>query len=61
MRLPWDAIDAEIERARSGDLPLLDDTALKDRFQQFMQMARELLADFREVEQNFRSLDRRMR
>ena len=54
-------IDAEIERARSGDLPLLDDTALKDRFQQFMQMAQELLADFREVEQNFRSLDRRTR
>ena len=56
-----DAIDAEIERVRSGDLPLLDDTALKDRFQQFMQMAREILTDFREVEQNFRSLDRRMR
>ena len=54
-------IDAEIERVRSGDLPLLDDTALKDRFQQFMQMAQELLADFREVEQNFRSLDRRTR
>ena len=61
LRRRRDAIDAEIERARSGDLPLLDDTALKDRFQQFMQMARELLADFREVEQNFRSLDRRMR
>ena len=56
-----DALEAEIERVRSGDLPLLDDTALKDRFQQFMQMARELLADFREVEQNFRALDRRMR
>ncbi len=54
-------IDAEIERVRSGDLPLLDDTALKDRFQQFMQMAQDLLADFREVEQNFRSLDRRTR
>ena len=26
-----------------------------------MQMAREILADFREVEQNFRTLDRRMR
>ena len=56
-----DAIDAEIERARAGDLPLLDDTALKDRFQQFTQMAREVLTDFREVEQNFRSLDRTMR
>jgi len=45
----------------SGDVPLLDDTALKDRFQQFMQGARELLADFREVEHNFRLLDRRVR
>ena len=61
LRRRRDEIDAEIERVRSGDLPLLDDTALKDRFQQFMQMAQELLADFREVEQNFRSLDRRTR
>ena len=54
-------LDAEIERARAGDIPLLDDTALKDRFQQFAQIARELLTDFREVEQNFRILDRRVR
>lgn len=56
-----DEIDAEIERVLSGDVPLLDDTALKDRFQQFMQLARELLTDFREVEHNFRLLDRRVR
>jgi len=56
-----DAIDAEIARVRSGDVPLLDDAALKDRFQQFMQGARALLADFREVEHNFRQLDRRVR
>jgi hypothetical protein len=34
---------------------------LKDRFQQFLQLARELLADFREVENNFRRLDRQVR
>ena len=56
-----DGIDAEINRIRSGDIPLLDDTALKDRFQQFLQLARELLTDFREVEQNFRTLDRQVR
>lgn len=56
-----DEIDAEIARVNAGDLPLLDDTALKDRFQQFMQLARDLLTDFREVEQNFRMLDRRVR
>jgi len=56
-----DEIDSEIARVVAGDMPLLDDTALKDRFQQFMQMARELLTDFREVEHNFRGLDRRVR
>ncbi|MEY4506568.1 MAG: hypothetical protein RL297_1146 [Pseudomonadota bacterium] len=54
-------IDAEIARVQSGDVPLLDDTAVKDRFQQFTQGARELLTDFREVEYNFRQLDRRVR
>ena len=56
-----DDIDAEIARVRSGDLPLLGDTALKERFTQFATLARELLADFREVEHNFRGLDRRVR
>ena len=56
-----DALDAEIERVQAGDLPLLGDTALKERFAQFTGLARELLADFREVEHNFRGLDRRVR
>lgn len=56
-----DAIDAEIARVLEGDMSLLDDTALKDRFQQFTGLARELLADFREVEHNFRALDRTVR
>jgi flagellar motility protein MotE (MotC chaperone) len=56
-----DEIDAEIAQVIAGDVPLLDDTAVKDRFQQFMQLARELLTDFREVESNFRQLDRRVR
>jgi flagellar motility protein MotE (MotC chaperone) len=56
-----DEIDAEIARVLGGDIAVLDDTALKDRFLQFMQGARELLADFREVEHNFRQLDRRVR
>lgn len=56
-----DEIDSEMARIEAGDISLLDDTALKDRFQQFLQLARELLADFREVEHNFRSLDRQVR
>lgn len=54
-------IDAEIARVQAGDAPLLNDTALKERFTQFAGLARELLADFREVENNFRGLDRRVR
>jgi len=61
LRKRRDEIDAEIARVQSGDVPLMDGTALKDRFQQFMQLARELLTDFREVEHNFRLLDRRVR
>lgn len=56
-----DEITAEIERIKSGKLSLLDDTAVRDRFQQFSSMARELLSDFREVEYNFRALDRDVR
>ena len=56
-----DEIDAEIARVVGGELPLLDDTALKERFQQFTGLARELLTDFREVEHNFRGLDRKVR
>jgi len=56
-----DDIDEEIARAQTGDIALLDATELKDRFQQFITLARELLTDFREVEQNFRGLDRRVR
>ena len=56
-----DEIDAEIERVRSGNVPLMDDTAIKDRFLQFQQLARELLSDFRQVEHNFRQLDRSVR
>lgn len=54
-------IDAEIARILAGGIPLLDDTGLKDRFEQFLQLARELLTDFREEEHNFRTLDRRVR
>ena len=42
-------------------MPMLDETAVRDRYQQFAGTARELLADFREVEDNFRKLDRQLR
>jgi hypothetical protein len=61
LRKRRDDIDAEITRIADGYIPMLDDTGLKDRFQQFTALARELLTDFREVEHNFRGLDRRVR
>lgn len=54
-------IDQQIAALDSGHLPLLDDTSIRDRFQQFTALARELLSDFREVEDNFRKLDRETR
>jgi flagellar motility protein MotE (MotC chaperone) len=56
-----DDIEREIARVRAGEIALLDDTALRDRFQQVSSTARELLSDFREVEHNFRQLDLQVR
>jgi hypothetical protein len=55
------AFEAEIAQIRKGNIPLLDPTQIKDRFQQIAATARSLLSDFRAVEQNFRSLDRAVR
>jgi uncharacterized protein DUF3375 len=55
------AIEREIRQIRKGDLPLLDATQVKDRFLQMEATARGLLGDFRQVEQNFRTLDRAVR
>jgi flagellar motility protein MotE (MotC chaperone) len=54
-------IDDEITRIESGNLTMLDSSGVRDRYQQFSATARELLADFREVEENFRKLDRQLR
>jgi len=56
-----DAIEVELADARRGHFAVLDDTALRERYQQFSSTARELLSDFREVEENFRALDRSAR
>ncbi|MCY7300223.1 MAG: DUF3375 family protein [Ilumatobacteraceae bacterium] len=37
---------AEIEQVRQGNLEVIDDRVLKERFHQFVSLARELLADF---------------
>ncbi|HLK81477.1 MAG TPA: DUF3375 domain-containing protein [Xanthobacteraceae bacterium] len=54
-------IDQEIAQIRDGALYVLDATRIKERFSNIAAMARGLLSDFREVEQNFRDLDRAIR
>ena len=54
-------IDSEIDNIRNGDVSRMSDTALKDRIQQVESTARDLLRDFREVENNFRQLDKEVR
>ena len=47
--------------SKQAELPLLEPAGVRDRYQQFTTTARELLSDFREVEENFRRLDRAAR
>ncbi len=54
-------IEAEVARIRKGEIDLMDTTQLKERFYQMGETARALLSDFRQVEQNFRDLDRQVR
>ncbi len=54
-------LEQEISRVKTGKVELLDDTQVKERIWQAMTIAREIMSDFRAVEQNFRDLDRSMR
>lgn len=54
-------IDAEVEAIRAGRMLLMDPTQVRERFLQAVDTARALLSDFRQVEQNFRDLDREVR
>lgn len=61
LRRRRDEINAQIARAEAGHVDVLGSAARRDRYQQFARTARELLADFRQVEENFRHLDRQLR
>lgn len=56
-----DTLDREIEEIRAGRMALMDETQLRERFLQMADTARGLLGDFRQLEQNFRDLDRQVR
>ncbi len=54
-------LDAEIEQVRAGRLSLMEPARLREWFLQAADTAHALLADFRQVEENFRNLDRQVR
>jgi hypothetical protein len=55
------AIEAEIARLREGRLPPRDGTRIREQYLQAEETARGLLFDFRQIEENFRKLDRNTR
>jgi hypothetical protein len=54
-------IDREIERISKGEVAVYDETQVRERFAQAISIARDIQADFRAVEENFRKLDRVLR
>jgi cell division protein ZapA (FtsZ GTPase activity inhibitor) len=56
-----DGIDAEMQRIRDGNIRVMTGPEALDHLQQLTALAKDLLSDFREVEQNFSKLDRQVR
>lgn len=54
-------IEVEIAKVREGILDTYDSRQVKERFVQIQETAQSLISDFRQVEHNFRTLDREMR
>lgn len=54
-------IEQEIEDVKHGKMDVLDDRQIKEQYFLIEETAKNLLADFKQVEQNFRDLDRRFR
>lgn len=54
-------IEAEIENVKMGKMEVLDDRQIKEQYFLIEETAKNLLADFRQVEQNFRDIDRSFR
>ena len=50
-----------MQRIRDGNIRVMTAPEALDHFQQLTTLAKDLLSDFREVEQNFRKLDRQVR
>lgn len=61
LRRRRDELDDDIARVAAGESAPLDPLEMLDRYQHLAGTARELLADFRAVEENLRGLDRSIR
>jgi len=55
------AVEHEIEDLQNGKFDVLDDRQIKEQYLFIEETAKYLLADFRQVEENFRTLDRNFR
>jgi hypothetical protein len=53
-------LDDELTQVMQGHVKVLEPMQIKERYLQAMNLSREILADFRAVEQNFRDLRREM-
>jgi hypothetical protein len=54
-------LEIEISKAGEGIIEIFDDRKIRERYLYAEDTAKRLLADFRQVEQNFRDLDREVR
>ncbi|WP_394697973.1 DUF3375 domain-containing protein [uncultured Sphaerochaeta sp.] len=54
-------IEKEISQIEAGEIKIMNQRQIRERFLQFRRTAKELLGDFRAVEHHFRELDREIR
>ncbi len=54
-------IDKEIEKIKAGEIEKFSETQIKERFYEVYDTARKLISDFRQIEYNFREIDRSLR
>lgn len=54
-------LEQEIEEVRAGNFQVLNERQIKEQYYLIEDIAKSLLADFKQVEQNFRELDRNFR
>lgn len=54
-------IEKEIEKIMAGEIEKFSETQIKERFYEVYDTARKLISDFRQIEYNFREIDRSLR